>query len=77
MNEPFADLPDMLTPQDVADYLRRSRRRVYDLLNISPLHGGIKNFPSGIGPKSPRLIHKADFAEWIEARKREQENRFR
>lgn len=75
-NTIFDALPDSLTAQHIADHLGRSRRRVYDLFNLNPLHGGIKNFSMTNSPKSARMVQKTDFIAWIEARKRERESRF-
>jgi hypothetical protein len=60
-------LPEILTAQDIADFLAISRRRVYELFQLNPQLGGIPNFEIGL---SKRVV-KADFFNWIEARKRE------
>lgn len=60
------DFPNVLTAQNIADYLRIGRKRVYELMQISPKHGGIPSFSIG---KSVR-VEKRDFVKWIETRKR-------
>lgn len=60
-------LPDILTAQNIADYLTISRRRVYELFKIHPEHGGIPNFDIGFSKR----VDKKDFINWIEARKQE------
>lgn len=60
-------LPDILTAQNIADYLTISRRRVYELFKLHPEHGGIPNFDIGFSKR----VDKKDFINWIEARKQE------
>lgn len=55
-------LPDILTAQDIANYLRISRYTAYQYLKMSPEHGGIKSFETG---RSVRC-RKIDFVEWLE-----------
>ena len=59
------DLPNILTAQDIADYLRIGRKRVYELMNLSPQHGGTLTFSIG----RSRRVEKADFVKWITSRK--------
>lgn len=59
------DLPDILTAQQIADFLVISRRRVYELFQIKPEHGGIPNFEIG----ATKRVDKSDFVNWIESRK--------
>ena len=60
-------LPEILTAQNIADYLSISRRVVYELFQRFPSAGGIPNFDIG----SSRRVEKKDFIKWIEARKGE------
>jgi len=55
-------LPDILTAQDISDYICISRRRVYELLQLSPKHGGIPNLDIG----TSRRVTKEDFLKWID-----------
>jgi len=55
-------LPDILTAQNIADYLGISRRRVYELFQMTPEHGGIPNFDIGFSKR----VRKEDFLLWIE-----------
>lgn len=64
-NKRLNELPDILTAQHIADYLTISRRRVYELFQLSPDHGGIPNFEIGA---SKRVV-KEDFVQWIERMK--------
>lgn len=57
----FDELPDILTAQDIADYLKISRRRIYELLQINVEHGGIPNFEVGISKR----VMKGDFNDWL------------
>lgn len=59
------ELPNILTAQDIADYLRIGRKRVYELMDLSPEHGGIPTFNVG----RSRRVERKDFERWIEARK--------
>jgi len=59
------DLPNILTAQDIADYLRIGRKRVYELMDLPPVQGGIPTFSIG----RSRQVEKADFIKWIASRK--------
>jgi len=59
------ELPEIITAQHIANFLKISRRRVYELFQITPTVGGIPNFEIGI---SKRVV-KGDFLQWIELRK--------
>lgn len=59
------NLPDILTAQHIADYLGISRRRVYELLQMSEEVGGIRNFKIGLSKR----VDKKDFLLWIEQKK--------
>lgn len=61
------DLPEILTAQHIATYLGISRRRVYELFQTTPKHGGIPNFDIG----ASKRVERKDFLAWIEARKGE------
>jgi predicted DNA-binding transcriptional regulator AlpA len=61
----MAELPEIITAQQISDYLGISRRRVYELFETLPKAGGIPNFDIGY---SKRVV-KADFIKWIEERK--------
>ena len=67
MERSYDDLPDIVTAQDIADYLKISRRRVYELFQLKPTAGGIPNFEIGT---SKRVV-KEDLLGWISARKKE------
>lgn len=59
----LAELPDILTPQHVADYLGISRRRVYEFCLLNPTVGGLPSYTIG----KSRKIDKADLISWKEA----------
>lgn len=61
------ELPEILTAQDIAKYLRISRGSVYELFKIRPEQGGIPNIAIGLS----RRVEKKDFLNWIEAKKQE------
>ena len=66
------DMPEILTAQDIADYLKISRRRVYELFQLSPDIGGIPNFEIGLSKR----VMKEDFLGWLEQRKKEKLKKF-
>ncbi len=68
---PFAELPEVLTTQQVAQYLNLSRRRIYEFIQLQPENGGLPSFKLGAGPKAPRRVYKSDLLQWLEAQKRE------
>ena len=61
----FEQLPDVLTAKHIANYLRISRRRVYELLRLRPEAGGIPSFDIGFSKR----VDKQDLADWIEQQK--------
>ncbi|RUS42056.1 helix-turn-helix domain-containing protein [Cohnella sp. AR92] len=58
-------MPNILTAQDIADFLRISRKRVYELMQLSPSHGGIPCFSVG----KSRRVERSDFEKWLASRK--------
>lgn len=61
------ELPVILTAQHIAIFLGISRRRVYELFQMTPKAGGIPNFEIGLSKR----VEKRDFLQWIEGRKNE------
>lgn len=61
------DLPEIITAQNISDYLGICRRRVYELFQLKPSAGGIPNFDIGLS----RRVEKKDFIQWIDAKKKE------
>ena len=61
------NLPEILTAQNISDYLKISRSRIYEMFQIPPGMGGIPNFEIG----NSKRVDKQDFLEWIEARKKD------
>lgn len=59
------NLPNILTAKHIASYLGISRRRVYELLQMSEEVGGIRNFQIGLSKR----VDKEDFLRWIEQKK--------
>ena len=59
------NLPQILTAQHIANYLGISRRRVYELLQMSEEAGGIKCFQIGISKR----VDKDDFLSGLKKRK--------
>lgn len=55
-------LPEILTAQDIADIMVLSRKRVYELMQLHPDHGGIPNYFVG----SSRRVDKPDLLSWKE-----------
>ncbi|MGE1118332.1 helix-turn-helix domain-containing protein [Bacillus altitudinis] len=58
-------LPEILTAKDIASYLGISRRRVYEILQLSEDHGGMRFIQIG----SSKRVEKRDFFDWIEKNK--------
>lgn len=56
------ELPEIITAQHIADYLKISRRRVYELFKLHPDHGGIRNFDIGFSKR----VRKEDLVKWID-----------
>ncbi len=59
------ELPSILTAADIAGYLKISRKRVYELLQLSPSHGGIVCMKFGLS----RRVEKSDFLAWMQKQK--------
>ncbi|WP_216831705.1 helix-turn-helix domain-containing protein [Alkalihalobacterium elongatum] len=60
------ELPNVLTAQNIAEYLKISRRRVYELFQLSEEAGGIRCFEIGLSKR----VEKEDFVEWLESQKK-------
>lgn len=54
-------LPDILTAEMISSYITLSRRRVYELFQMSEQAGGIKNFDIG----GSKRVRKEDLFVWI------------
>ncbi|MFD3268531.1 helix-turn-helix domain-containing protein [Paenibacillus dendritiformis] len=65
-NKRIEDLPDILTPQQVADYLGISRKKVYELCQVNPDLGGLISFSIG----KSRKIEKSTLLIWLESLKK-------
>lgn len=59
--KPIDYYPEILTAKDISEYLHISRRRVYELFNLSPSKGGIPNFSIG----ASKRVKKDSFISWI------------
>jgi len=64
------NLPHILTAQEIADFLRIGRKRVYELLDLSPDHGGIPSFNVG----RSRRVEREEFRRWLDRRKEVSKN---
>jgi excisionase family DNA binding protein len=64
--KPLSEQPEILTAQNIADYLHISRRRVYELFELSPDHGGIPVISIGI----TKRVRKETFENWLKQRER-------
>lgn len=56
------EYPEILTAALIAKYLGISRRRTYELFQLSPEHGGIPNFEIG----ASKRVRKKSFIRWID-----------
>ncbi|WP_164670235.1 helix-turn-helix domain-containing protein [Virgibacillus doumboii] len=61
----WESLPETLTALDISQFLRISRRRVYELFQIHVDNGGIPNFEIG----ASKRVDKNDFKNWISQKK--------
>ncbi|MNW46964.1 Helix-turn-helix domain protein [compost metagenome] len=59
------NLPDILTPQQVANYLGISRKKVYELCQLKQEHGGLSSFTIG----KSRKVEKSVLLKWISSPK--------
>lgn len=64
-------LPEILTAQDIASYLRISRGSVYEFLKLKPEHGGIPNIAIGLSKR----VEKNDFIKWMKDQKQAKNSR--
>jgi hypothetical protein len=54
-------LPEIITAQNISDYLHISRNRVYELMKLSPEHGGIPVISIGF----TKRVRKETFEMWL------------
>lgn len=66
------DLPDILTAPIIAEHQKCASQTIYVLLRKNPKAGGIPSYQFG----RSRRVHKIDYVNWLEARKKESEARF-
>ncbi|MGX4583335.1 helix-turn-helix domain-containing protein [Paenibacillus chitinolyticus] len=64
----WENLPDVLTAKDISEFFKISRRRVYELFQMSPESGGIPNYPIGLSKRAD----KEDVKKWKESLKKNQ-----
>jgi hypothetical protein len=55
------DYPEIMTAAHISEYLHISRRRVYELFNLSPSHGGIPCITIG----ASKRVKKSSFIGWL------------
>lgn len=63
----WGSLPDTLTALEISQYLKISRRRVYELFQIHVDKGGIPNYEIG----ASKRVDKEDFRIWIDSKKKD------
>ncbi|WP_339188444.1 helix-turn-helix domain-containing protein [Paenibacillus sp. FSL R5-0490] len=63
---PKEDLPEVLTPQEIADYMGVTRLTIYRLIHIPNDKGGIPFFSVGVSKHSSKRVVKKDFLRWLE-----------
>lgn len=64
-NTPLEDLPELMTPQEIADYIGLDRWTVYQMMKIPRDKGGIPNFPLSDAKNASKRTLKSDFIQWI------------
>lgn len=60
-------LPEIMTAQHIATYMGISRARVYELLKLRPVAGGIPCINIG----ATKRVCKDDFVEWLDSKRKE------
>ncbi|NHN33564.1 helix-turn-helix domain-containing protein [Paenibacillus sp. S3N08] len=64
-------LPEVLTAQNIADYLQINVRRIYDQFQLKEAAGGIPHYTVG----KQKRVDKADFIKWKESSKQAKADR--
>lgn len=59
------NMPDIITAQQIANYLQISRKKVYELFQLHPEFGGIPNISIG----NSKRVSKSDFIYWLKLKK--------
>lgn len=72
-NTPLEDLPELMTPQEIADYMELDRWTVYQMMKIPRDKGGIPNFPLSDAKNASKRTVKRDFIHWIEQKSQRRE----
>ncbi|MBU9723649.1 MULTISPECIES: helix-turn-helix domain-containing protein [Bacillaceae] len=57
----WESLPDILTAQQISEFLGLARKTVYELFKVPVHQGGIPNYEIG----NSKRVEKADLIEWI------------
>ncbi|OMF47753.1 hypothetical protein [Paenibacillus amylolyticus] len=65
-NTPLEELPEIMTPQEIADYMGLDRYAVYEMMKIPKHLGGMPNFPLGNGKRPHKRTLKRDFVAWLD-----------
>jgi excisionase family DNA binding protein len=65
----WESLPDILTAQQISEFLGISRKTVYQLLKVHVERGGIPNYEIG----NSKRVEKADFKQWIKQLKEQKQ----
>lgn len=60
-NKPLEEYPEIMTATHISEYLHISRRRVYELFNLTPTNGGIPNIVIG----ASKRVRKETLVNWI------------
>ncbi|MED3623230.1 MULTISPECIES: helix-turn-helix domain-containing protein [Neobacillus] len=61
------DYPEIMTAAHISEYLHISRRRVYELLQLSPSQGGIPCIQIGLSKR----VKKDSLIAWLNSREKE------
>lgn len=69
MTKNYETLPDLLTAQNVANYISISQRRVYELFQLPVERGGILCITIG----TTKHVDKRELIKWLESKKPESE----
>jgi excisionase family DNA binding protein len=67
MSMKLEDYPEIMTAAHISEYLHISRRRVYELLQLSPSQGGIPCIQIGLSKR----VKKDSLIAWLNSREKE------
>lgn len=58
-----------MTAQEIADELRISRKRIYELMQIPAQDGGLPYYKIGNAKTASKRVKRSDFEKWLEGQR--------